>query len=43
MEHIIERALSQIEGRIALEDLRSLLEGAGYEDNASGGENQTVH
>jgi len=43
MEHIIERALAQIDGRIALEDLRSLMEGAGYEDDAPGGENQTVH
>lgn len=43
LEHIIERALAQIEGRIALDDLRSLLEGTGYEDAASGGENPTVH
>jgi hypothetical protein len=43
MEHIIERALTQIDGRIALEDLRSLMEGAGYDDEASGGDNQTVH
>ena len=43
LEHIIERALAQIDGRIALEDLRSLMEGAGYEDQAAGGDNQTVH
>ena len=43
LEHIIERALAQIDGRIALDDLRSLMEGAGYEDPASGGDNQTVH
>jgi hypothetical protein len=43
MEHIIERALAQIDGRIALEDLRSLMEGAGYDDETSGGDSQTVH
>jgi hypothetical protein len=43
LEHIIERALAQIDGRIALDDLRSLMEGAGYDDQAPGGENQTVH
>lgn len=42
LEHIIERALAQIDGRIALDDLRSLMEGAGYEDQ-SPGDNQTVH
>jgi Smg protein len=43
LEHIIERALVQIDGRIALDDLRSLMEGAGYDDQGSGGESQTVH
>lgn len=43
LEHVIERALAQIDGRIALDDLRSLLEGAGYDDQASGGDNQTIH
>jgi hypothetical protein len=43
LEHIIERALVQIDGRIALDDLRSLMEGAGYEDPGTGGEGQTVH
>jgi len=43
LEHIIERALAQIEGRIALDDLRSLMEGAGYDDSAAGGDSQTVH
>jgi uncharacterized protein Smg (DUF494 family) len=43
LEHIIERALAQIDGRIALDDLRSLIEGAGYEDPSSGGDSQTVH
>lgn len=43
LEHIIERALAQIDGRIALDDLRSLMEGAGFEDQGSGGDNQTMH
>ena len=43
LEHIIERALLQIDGRIALDDLRSLMEGAGYDDQGAGGEGQTVH
>ena len=43
LEHIIERALVQIDGRIALDDLRSLMEGAGFDDQASGGEGQTIH
>jgi Smg protein len=42
LEHIIERALVQIDGRIALDDLRSLMEGVGYDDQASGGE-ERVH
>jgi uncharacterized protein DUF494 len=44
LEHIIERALVQFEGRIALEDLRNLLEGTGLDDvGASGDNNPTVH
>jgi Smg protein len=43
LEHVIERALAQIDGRIALDDLRSLMEGAGFEDNVTGGDSQTVH
>jgi len=42
LEHIIERALVQIDGRIALDDLRSLMEGVGYDDQVGGGEG-TVH
>lgn len=42
LEHIIERALVQIDGRIALDDLRSLMEGVGYDEQAGGGEG-TVH
>jgi hypothetical protein len=43
LEHIIERALMQFEGRIALEDLRGLLEGTGLEDSSGSGDNTTVH
>ena len=41
--HIIERALMQFEGRIALDDLRGLLEGTGLEDSSGSGDNITVH
>src|SRR5262252_8397123 len=43
LEHIIERALVQIDGRIALDDLRSLMEGAGYLQRGDGDQNPTVH
>ena len=43
LEHIIERALIQIDGRIALEDLRGMLEGSGLEDTGGAGDNQTIH
>ena len=43
LEHIIERALIQIDGRIALDDLRALLEGAGFIDQGDGDQHQTVH
>jgi Smg protein len=43
LEHIIERALVHIDGRIALDDLRSLMEGAGFVDNGDNEQNQTVH
>lgn len=43
LEHIIERALIQFDGRIALDDLRALLEGAGLVGGGDGGDNQTVH
>ena len=43
LEHIIERALIQFDGRIALEDLRGLLEGSGLEDAGGAADNQTVH
>ncbi|HEY0995842.1 MAG TPA: DUF494 family protein [Gemmatimonadaceae bacterium] len=43
LEQIIERALIQFDGRIALDDLRALIEGTGYSDGASAADNQTVH
>ena len=43
LEHIIERALLQIDGRIALDDLRSLMEGAGFVEQSDGDQTQTVH
>ncbi|HXT18474.1 MAG TPA: DUF494 family protein [Gemmatimonadaceae bacterium] len=43
LEHIIERALIQIDGRIALDDLRSLMEGAGYGEQGDADQPQTVH
>ena len=39
LEHIIERALMQFEGRIALDDLRGMLEGTGLEDSSGAGDN----
>ena len=44
LEHIIERALLQFDGRIALDDLRGLREGTGLEDSQTGSDHQpTVH
>jgi hypothetical protein len=44
LEHIIERALLQIDGPIALEDLRAFMEAAGLLGRAASDPNQqTVH
>jgi hypothetical protein len=44
LEHIIERALVQIDGPIALEDLRAFMEAAGlFTRSASDPNQQTVH
>lgn len=44
LEHVIDRALGQIEGRIALEDIRSLIESAGFGQGTGNGPDQmTVH
>ena len=42
LEQLIERALLQIDGRIALDDLRALVEGAGLSVPAAEGR-ETVH
>ena len=42
LEQIIERALAQIDGRIAADDLRALIEGAGLSAPAAEG-SETVH
>jgi uncharacterized protein Smg (DUF494 family) len=42
LEQLIERALVQIDGRIALDDLRALVEGAGLSAPAAEGQ-ETVH
>ena len=44
LEHVIERAMQHIDGRIALDDLRALLEGtAADEQGGSSSETTTVH
>jgi uncharacterized protein Smg (DUF494 family) len=43
LEHVIERSLAQIDGRIALDDLRSLMEMSGFGDAAAGTEQLPVH
>ncbi len=42
-EQIIERALVQFDGRIALDDLRALMEGAGFGEIGVSTDSQTVH
>ena len=43
LEQVIERALLQIDGRIALDDLRSLMELSGFGDTVAGTEQLPVH
>ena len=43
LEQIIERALIQFDGRIALDDLRALMEGAGFGGLGVSTDSQTVH
>ncbi len=43
LEQIIERALVQLDGRIALDDLRALMEGAGFGEVSASTDRQTVH
>ncbi len=43
LEHVIERALTQLDGSIALDDLRALLEAAGIDESGAPGSRRTVH
>lgn len=43
LEHVIERALMHIDGRIAVDDLRALLAGAGHEASQPAGSRATIH
>ena len=43
LEQVIERAMTQIDGRIALDDLRSLMEGVGVIDDPDGPSADRVH
>ena len=43
LELVIERALAQIDGRIALDDIRGLLDGGGPEDLGHAPEPVTIH
>ena len=43
LEHIIERAMIQFDGRIALDDLRSLMEGAGFDESGPPSDQVTIH
>ncbi len=43
LENIIERATSQIEGRISLDDLRSLMESGGYDEFGPAPDHVTIH
>ena len=43
LELVIERAMSQIDGRIALDDLRALMEGSGYDESGPASDHVTVH
>jgi hypothetical protein len=43
LEQVIERALAHFDGRIALEDLRALIDGAGFDESGSGLDQVNVH
>lgn len=42
-EHLVERALVHVDGRIALADIRALADDAGLDDGAMGGEHPLIH
>jgi Smg protein len=43
LEQVIERAMAQLEGRIALDDLRALMENAGIDDSGTLPEPGALH
>ena len=43
LEQVIERALTQLDGSIALDDLKALLEAAGIDEPGAPGSRRTVH
>jgi len=43
LEQLIDRALAQLDGRIGIDELRMLLQGAGIGEDGQGDENATVH
>ena len=43
LEQVIERALTHFDGRIALDDVRSILEGAGFDESGAGMEQGRGH
>lgn len=43
LEHVIERAMSQIDGPIALDDLRGVLHGTGLEADVPGDDTLPIH
>ncbi len=43
LELVIERAQAHFDGRIALEDLRTLIDGSGFDESGSGLEPVNVH
>jgi len=43
LEQVIERALAQFDGRIALDDLRSLIDQSGLDESGSGLDQVNVH
>jgi len=43
LEQVIERAMLQFDGRIALDDLRAMMDGAGFPEQGTTADSQTVH
>ncbi|MEP7346498.1 MAG: DUF494 family protein [Gemmatimonadaceae bacterium] len=43
LEQVIERALAHLDGRIALDDLRALIDSAAFDENAASVDSLTVH